>query len=489
MQLNNPDLFRQSAFIAGRWCQADSGETLTVDNPATGEILGPVPNMGAEETRRAIAHAKIAMTEWARKTGKERGAILRRWHDLVVAHRDDLATIMVCEQGKSLTDAHGELQSGINYLDWFSEEAKRVYGDYIPAHQADKRLVVIKQPVGVTAAITPWNFPHSMISRKAGAALAVGCAMVVKPATETPFSALAMAVLAQEAGIPDGVYNVVTGDAPAIGAEMTANPTVRKLSFTGSTAVGQLLMRQCADTVKKISLELGGNSPFIVFADADVARAVDDAMRNKFRNSGQTCISVNRFFVHRSVCETFSQQLVEKVSQLKLGNGLHPDTTQGPLIHQRAVERTEALIQDAVKHGAEILLGGKRADMSAQMACMTDNFFQPTVITGVTPNMRIAQEEIFAPVASIIPFDDEAQAIAQANDTPYGLAGYFYSRDIARIWRVAEALQVGMVGVNTAMMTSEVAPFGGTKASGIGREGSKYGIEDYLETKTICFGV
>lgn len=482
MKLNNTDLFRQQAFIDGAWCDADDGETQDVFNPATGAIIGTVPNMGANETRRAIVAAQAAMPAWARKTGKERSIILRRWHALIAEHLEDLAILMTCEQGKPLAEAKGELQSGLDYLEWFAEEAKRLYGDVIPAHLPDKRLLVIKQPVGVTAAITPWNFPHSMISRKAGPALAAGCPMVVKPALETPYSALAMAVLAEQAGIPAGIYSVITGQAAEIGRELTVNPTVKKLSFTGSTRVGKLLMQQCADTVKKVSLELGGNAPFMVFDDADVDAAVDGAMASKYRNSGQTCVCANRFFVQSGICDAFSRKLAEKVADLKMGDGLDPKTTQGPLINAAAVDNMESLIADATDKGATILTGGKR-----QVG--HKNFFQPTVICGVNSNMRLAREEIFGPIAPIFTFDDEAQGIALANDTEYGLAGYFYSRDIARVWRVAEALEVGMVGVNTGMLTSELAPFGGVKASGIGREGSKYGIDEYVESKYICLDI
>ena len=482
MQLKNDALFRQQAFINGVWCDADSQETQEVFNPATGEVIGTVPNMGGDETRRAIEAADAAQSAWAKKTGKERSTILRRWHTLIAENVEDLALLMTHEQGKPLAEAKGEIQSGLDYLEWFAEEAKRIYGDVIPGHMSDKRLIVIKQPVGVTAAITPWNFPHSMISRKAGPALAAGCPMIVKPAMETPFSALAMAYLAQQAGVPDGIYSVVTGDPVAIGGEMTTNAMVKKISFTGSTRVGKILMKQCADTVKKMSMELGGNAPFIVFDDADIDAAVTGAMMSKYRNSGQTCVCANRLFVQAGVYEAFSQKLAEQVRAIKVGNGLEAGVAQGPLISQAAANNAEALVNDAKDKGATVLCGGQRVDADA-------NFFAPTILTDVNKDMRIASEEIFAPIAPIFKFETDEEAIALANDTEYGLAGYFYSRDIGRVWRIAEALEVGMVGVNTGMLTTEVAPFGGVKESGMGREGSKYGIEEYVETKYICLDI
>lgn len=482
MQLKNDALFRQQAFINGVWCDADSQETQEVFNPATGEVIGTVPNMGADETRRAIEAADTAQSAWAKRTGKERSTILRRWHTLIAENIEDLALLMTHEQGKPLAEAKGEIQSGLDYLEWFAEEAKRIYGDVIPGHMSDKRLIVIKQPVGVTAAITPWNFPHSMISRKAGPALAAGCPMIVKPAMETPFSALAMAYLAQQAGVPDGIYSVVTGDPVAIGGEMTTNPMVKKISFTGSTRVGKILMKQCADTVKKMSMELGGNAPFIVFDDADLDAAVTGAMMSKYRNSGQTCVCANRLFVQAGVYEAFSQKLAEQVRAIKVGNGLESGVTQGPLISKAAADNTEALVNDAKEKGATVLCGGQRVDADT-------NFFNPTILTDVNNDMRIANEEIFAPIAPIFKFETDEEAIALANSTEYGLAGYFYSRDIGRVWRIAEALEVGMVGVNTGMLTTEVAPFGGVKESGMGREGSKYGIEEYVETKYICLDI
>ncbi|MER2011258.1 MAG: NAD-dependent succinate-semialdehyde dehydrogenase [Psychrobacter alimentarius] len=482
MQLKNDALLRQQAFINGVWCDADNKQTHQVLNPATGEVIGTVPMMGANETRRAIEAADTAQSTWAKKTGKERSIVLRRWHTLIAENIEDLALLMTHEQGKPIGEAKGEIQSGLDYLEWFAEEAKRVYGDVIPGHMADKRLIVIKQPVGVTAAITPWNFPHSMISRKAGPALAAGCPMIVKPAMETPYSALAMAYLAQQAGIPDGIYSVVTGDPIAIGEEMTTNPMVKKISFTGSTRVGKILMKQCADTVKKMSMELGGNAPFIVFDDADIDAAVTGAMMSKYRNSGQTCVCANRLFVQAGVYEAFSQKLAEQVRAIKVGNGLESGVTQGPLISKAAADNTEALVEDAKNKGATVLCGGQRVDADK-------NFFNPTILTNVNNDMRIANEEIFAPIAPIFKFDTDEEAVALANRTEYGLAGYFYSRDIGRVWRIAEALEVGMVGVNTGMLTTELAPFGGVKESGMGREGSKYGIEEYVETKYICLDI
>ncbi len=482
MQLKNDALFRQQAFINGVWCDADNKQTHEVLNPATGEVIGTVPMMGANETRRAIEAADTAQSTWAKKTGKERSIVLRRWHTLIAENIEDLVLLMTHEQGKPIGEAKGEIQSGLDYLEWFAEEAKRVYGDVIPGHMADKRLIVIKQPVGVTAAITPWNFPHSMISRKAGPALAAGCPMIVKPAMETPYSALAMAYLAQQAGIPDGIYSVVTGDPIAIGEEMTTNPMVKKISFTGSTRVGKILMKQCADTIKKMSMELGGNAPFIVFDDADIDAAVTGAMMSKYRNSGQTCVCANRLFVQAGVYEAFSQKLAEQVRAIKVGNGLESGVTQGPLISKAAADNTEALVKDAKNKGATVLCGGQRVDADK-------NFFNPTILTDVNNDMRIANEEIFAPIAPIFKFDTDEEAVALANRTEYGLAGYFYSRDIGRVWRIAEALEVGMVGVNTGMLTTELAPFGGVKESGMGREGSKYGIEEYVETKYICLDI
>lgn len=482
MQLKNDALLRQQAFINGIWCDADNKETHEVLNPATGELIGTVPMMGAEETRRAIEAADKAQSTWSKKTGKERSSILRCWHTLIAENMEDLAVLMTQEQGKPLAEAKGEIQSGLDYLEWFAEEAKRIYGDFIPGHMPDKRLIVIKQPVGVTAAITPWNFPHSMISRKAGPALAAGCPMIVKPAMETPYSALAMAYLAQKAGVPDGIYSVVTGDPIAIGEEMTTNPLVKKISFTGSTRVGKILMKQCADTVKKMSLELGGNAPFIVFDDADIDAAVIGAMISKYRNSGQTCVCANRLFVQAGIYEEFTKKLAEQVRAIKIGNGLEEGVMQGPLISQSAADNAEALVADAKSKGATVLCGGQRVEAGR-------NFFEPTILTDVNNDMRVADEEIFGPIAPIFKFETDEEGIALANRTEYGLAGYFYSRDIGRVWRVAEALEVGMVGVNTGMLTTELAPFGGVKESGLGREGSKYGIEEYVDTKYICLDI
>lgn len=482
MQLKNDALFRQQAFINGVWCDADSKQTHEVLNPATGEVIGTVPMMGSDETRRAIEAADTAQSTWSKKTGKERSTVLRRWHTLIAENIEDLAVLMTHEQGKPLAEAKGEIQSGLDYLEWFAEEAKRIYGDFIPGHMADKRLIVIKQPVGVTAAITPWNFPHSMISRKAGPALAAGCPMIVKPAMETPYSALAMAYLAQQAGIPDGIYSVVTGDPVAIGEEMTTNTLVKKISFTGSTRVGKILMKQCADTVKKMSMELGGNAPFIVFDDADIDAAVAGAMMSKYRNSGQTCVCANRLFVQAGIYEAFTKKLAEQVRAIKVGNGLDDGVMQGPLISQAAADNAEALVADAKDKGATVLCGGQRVEADK-------NFFEPTILTHVNNDMRVANEEIFGPIAPIFKFETDEEGIALANRTEYGLAGYFYSRDIGRVWRIAEALEVGMVGVNTGMLTTELAPFGGVKESGLGREGSKYGIEEYVETKYICMDI
>ena len=482
MKLKNDALFRQQAFINGMWCDADNKETHEVLNPATGELIGTVPMMGAVETRRAIEAANTAQSTWSKKTGKERSSILRCWHTLIAENMEDLAVLMTQEQGKPLAEAKGEIQSGLDYLEWFAEEAKRIYGDFIPGHMPDKRLIVIKQPVGVTAAITPWNFPHSMISRKAGPALAAGCPMIVKPAMETPYSALAMAYLAQKAGVPDGIYSVVTGDPIAIGEEMTTNPLVKKISFTGSNRVGKILMKQCADTVKKMSLELGGNAPFIVFDDADIDAAVIGAMISKYRNSGQTCVCANRLFVQAGIYEEFTKKLAEQVRAIKIGNGLEEGVMQGPLISQSAADNAEALVADAKSKGATVLCGGQRVEAGR-------NFFEPTILTDVNNDMRVADEEIFGPIAPIFKFETDEEGIALANCTEYGLAGYFYSRDIGRVWRVAEALEVGMVGVNTGMLTTELAPFGGVKESGLGREGSKYGIEEYVDTKYICLDI
>ncbi len=479
--LQDQDLFRRQAYVGGRWCDADSSATLDVNNPATGEILGTVPMMGANETRRAIEAAKDAFVDWRRKPAKERSILLRRWHDLIMANVEDLGALMTAEQGKPVTEAKGEVAYAASFIEWFAEEAKRVYGDTIPSPWNDRRLVVIKQPIGVCAAMTPWNFPAAMITRKAGPALASGCTMVAKPASATPFSALALAVLAERAGIPAGVFNVLTGSSKAIGGEMTSNSDVRKVTFTGSTEVGRLLMKQSADTIKKLSLELGGNAPFVVFDDADLDAAVEGAIISKYRNAGQTCVCANRLYVQAGVYDAFAQKLVAAVKKLKVGNGFEAGVLQGPLIDQAAVEKVEEHIQDAVSQGARVLLGGKRHSLG-------QTFFEPTVLADVTPKMKVAREETFGPVAPLFRFQTDEQAIQMANDTEFGLASYFYSRDIGRIWRAAEGLECGMVGINTGLISNEVAPFGGVKQSGLGREGSHYGIEEFLEIKYLCLG-
>jgi succinate-semialdehyde dehydrogenase / glutarate-semialdehyde dehydrogenase len=479
--LQDPALFRQQAYIGGRWCDADSGATLKVNNPATGEILGTVPLMTANETRRAIEAAKDAFIDWSRKPAKDRSILLRRWHDLIMSNVDDLGALMTTEQGKPLAEAKGEVAYAASFIEWFGEEAKRVYGDTIPSPWSDKRLVVIKQPIGVCAAITPWNFPAAMIARKAGPALASGCTMVARPASSTPFSALALAVLAERAGIPAGVFNVLTGGSREIGGELTSNPEVRKITFTGSTEVGRLLMKQSSSTVKKLSLELGGNAPFIVFDDADLDAAVEGAIISKYRNAGQTCVCANRLYVQAGVYDAFAEKLVAAVAKLKVGNGLEPGVQQGPLIDEAAVEKVEEHIQDAVSQGGRVLLGGKRHSLG-------QTFFEPTVLADVTPNMKVAKEETFGPLAPLFRFQTDEQAIEMANDTEFGLASYFYSRDIGRIWRAAESIESGMVGINTGLISNEVAPFGGVKQSGLGREGSHYGIEEFLEIKYLCFG-
>jgi succinate-semialdehyde dehydrogenase / glutarate-semialdehyde dehydrogenase len=479
--LQDPDLFRQQAYIHGRWCDADGGATLEVNNPATGEILGTVPMMTANETRRAIEAAKDAFSDWSRKPAKERSNLLRRWHDLIMSNVGDLGALMTAEQGKPLAEAKGEVAYAASFIEWFGEEAKRVYGDTIPSPWSDKRLVVIKQPIGVCAAITPWNFPAAMIARKAGPALASGCTMVARPASSTPFSALALAVLAERAGIPAGVFNVLTGSSREIGGELTSNPDVRKITFTGSTEVGRLLMKQSSSTVKKLSLELGGNAPFIVFDDADLDAAVEGAIISKYRNAGQTCVCANRLYVQAGVYDAFAEKLVAAVAKLKVGNGFEPGVQQGPLIDQAAVEKVEEHIEDAVSQGGRVLLGGKRHALG-------QTFFEPTVVADVTPKMKVAKEETFGPLAPLFRFRTDEQAIEMANDTEFGLASYFYSRDIGRIWRAAEGLETGMVGINTGLISNEVAPFGGVKQSGLGREGSHYGIEEFLEIKYLCFG-
>ncbi|HEM7962221.1 TPA: NADP-dependent succinate-semialdehyde dehydrogenase [Citrobacter koseri] len=482
MQLNDPTLFRQQAFIEGQWRDARSGDTIAVTNPANGQPLGSVPKMGAEETREAIDAANRALPAWRALTAKARANILRRWFNLMMEHQDDLARLMTLEQGKPLAEAKGEISYAASFIEWFAEEGKRIYGDTIPGHQADKRLIVIKQPIGVTAAITPWNFPSAMITRKAGPALAAGCTMVLKPASQTPFSALALAELANRAGVPAGVFNVITGSAGAVGNELTSNPLVRKLSFTGSTEIGRQLMEQCAKDIKKVSLELGGNAPFIVFDDADLDNAVEGALASKFRNAGQTCVCANRLYVQDGVYDRFAEKLQQAVSKLHLGDGLQADVTTGPLIDEKAVAKVQEHIADALEKGAKVLCGGKAHALGG-------NFFQPTILVDVPNNAKVAKEETFGPLAPLFRFKDEADVIALANDTEFGLAAYFYARDLSRVFRVGEALEYGIVGINTGIISNEVAPFGGIKASGLGREGSKYGIEDYLEIKYMCIGL
>jgi len=481
VSLTDPKLFREACYVDGAWIQAGSGETITVDNPATGVAVGVVPKLGAAETRRAIDAAARALIAWRKTTAKERARVMRRWFELMVEHQEDLARLMTTEQGKPLAEALGEASYAASFLEWFGEEAKRVYGDTIPGPQGDKRVVVIKQPIGVVACITPWNFPLAMITRKAGPAIAAGCTVVLKPASQTPFSALALAELGERAGIPKGVLNVITGSATDIGGELTSNPTVRKLSFTGSTEVGKLLMAQCAATVKKVSLELGGNAPFIVFDDADLDAAVDGAMASKFRNSGQTCVCANRIYVQDSVYDAFAAKLAKVVRQLNPAPGFVSGSTQGPLIDDRAVQKVEEHVGDALSKGARIVVGGHRHALGGR-------FFEPTVLADVTSSMLVASEETFGPVAPLFRFQTDEEVIRMANDTPFGLAAYFYSRDIGRVWRVAEALETGMVGINTGVISSEIAPFGGVKESGLGREGSKYGIEEFLEVKYLCMG-
>ncbi|CAN7671425.1 NAD-dependent succinate-semialdehyde dehydrogenase [Trinickia sp. LjRoot230] len=482
IDLNDVSLLKSKAFIAGEWQTADNSATFEVRNPATGQVLANVPKMGAAETRRAIEAANAAWPAWRAQPAKARAAILRKWYELMIDNADDLARIMTAEQGKPLAESKGEIQYAASFLEWFGEEAKRVYGDTIPSPAADKRIVVVKEPVGVCVAITPWNFPAAMITRKVGPALAAGCPIVVKPAEATPLSALALAVLAERAGLPAGVLSIVTGEPKEIGTEMTGNALVRKLSFTGSTAVGRLLMAQCAGTVKKVSLELGGNAPFIVFDDADLDAAVAGAIASKYRNSGQTCVCANRFYVHERVYDAFADKLRAAVEQMKVGRGTEAGVVQGPLINEAAVRKVEAHIEDAVNKGAQIVTGGKRHALG-------HSFFEPTVLTGVTAAMQVAKEETFGPVAPLFKFSSDNEVIRFANDTEFGLAAYFFSRDIARVWRVAEALEYGMVGINTGIISNEVAPFGGVKQSGIGREGSHYGIDEYVVVKYLCLGV
>src|SRR5712692_5319730 len=481
LNLKDPSLFRQQCYIDGKWADADSGKSIPVNNPATGEILGTVPNMGAAEARRAIEAAEHAWPAWRAKTTKERAVILRKWFDLMMANQDDLAQMLTAEQGKPLSEARGEIAYGASFIEWFAEEGKRAYGDTIPSPWADKRILVIKQPIGVSALITPWNFPNAMITRKAGPALAAGCTVVLKPAGKTPYSALAMAELGERAGIPEGVFNVITGNSRAIGGELCANPTVRKLSFTGSTETGRTLMKQCADTIKKLSLELGGNAPFIVFDDADLDAAVEGSIASKYRNAGQTCVCANRIYVQDRVYDAFAARLAEKVKGFKVGPGTEPGVVIGPLIDQQGLEKVERHVADALGKGARVIVGGKRHERGGL-------FFQPTVLANVTPDMLVSHEETFGPVAPLIRFKTEDEVIRLANDTEFGLCGYFYSRDVGRIFRVAERMETGIVGANVGIISTEVAPFGGVKQSGLGREGSKYGLEEYLEVKYLLLG-
>ncbi len=482
LQLKDPGLVRQACYVDGAWIDAAGRAAIDVDNPATGETIGSVPRFGRVETRAAIDAAARAFPAWRRRTAKERAVVLRRWFDLMMTNQEDLAQLMTAEQGKPLAESRGEVAYAASFLEWFGEEAKRIYGDTIPGHQVDKRIVVTKEPVGVVACITPWNFPLAMITRKAGPAIAAGCTVVLKPASQTPFSALALAELAERAGVPKGVFNVITGSATEIGAELTSNPVVRKLSFTGSTETGKLLMAQCAATVKKLSLELGGNAPFIVFDDADLDKAVEGAIQSKYRNTGQTCVCANRLLVQDAVYDGFVSKLAAAVGKLKAAPGTEPGATQGPLIDDKAVEKVESHIADATAKGATVLVGGHRHALGGR-------FFEPTILTGVTPAMAVAREETFGPVAPLFRFGTEEDAIRMANDTEFGLAAYFYGRDIGRIFRVAEALEYGIVGINTGLISTEVAPFGGVKESGLGREGSKYGIEEFVEIKYLCFAI
>jgi len=480
-RLSDPTLLKQQCYLNGYWQNADSGETIAVTNPATGQVIGAIPKMGSQETRRAIEAANGAFPAWRAMTARERAIILRHWFELMLTHQEDLAVIMTAEQGKPLAESRGEIAYAASFIEWFAEEGKRLYGDTIPSYARDKRIVVTKEPIGVCAAITPWNFPAAMITRKAGPALAAGCTMVVKPATATPFSALALAELGERAGIPAGVFSVITGSSKEIGDEMTANPIVRKLTFTGSTEIGKQLTAKCAGTMKKVSMELGGNAPFIIFDDADLDAAVEGAVASKYRNSGQTCVCTNRLLVQSGIYDIFTEKLAAAVARMKVGDGLKGEVQQGPLIDEASVRKVEEHIADAVAKGASIRLGGKRHALGG-------TFFEPTILCNVTTDMLVAKEETFGPVAPIFRFDSEEEAVQMANDTEFGLASYFYTRDIGRVWRVAEALEYGMVGINTGLISTEVAPFGGVKESGIGREGSHYGIEEFVEVKYLCMG-
>jgi succinate-semialdehyde dehydrogenase / glutarate-semialdehyde dehydrogenase len=479
MNLSDSTLFRQQSYIDGAWCDADSGETIDVRDPATGSTLGTIPKMGTAETRRAIDAANKAMPAWRAKTAKERAAILRKWFNLMMENQEDLAIMMTMEQGKPIAESRGEIAYAASFIEWFAEEGKRIYGETVPQHMADRRIIVLKEPIGVVGAITPWNFPSAMITRKAGPALAAGCTVVCKPATETPYSAFALAELAERAGIPKGVLNILTGKSSEIGAEITANPIVRKITFTGSTEIGKMLMEQSAATVKKVTMELGGNAPFMVFDDANLDAAVEGAMLSKFRNMGQTCVCANRIYVQSEVYDAFADKFAAEVAKLKVGNGLEDGVTQGPLINSGGIDKVEEHIADALSKGARVMTGGERHELGG-------TYFQPTVLADVNPQMMVARDETFGPLAPLFRFDTETEAIQLANDTEFGLASYFYSRDIGRIWRVSEGLEYGIVGVNTGIISTEVAPFGGVKESGIGREGSHMGIEEYLEAKYVC---
>lgn len=481
MNLSDGNLFRQQCYVDGQWADADSGETIDVTNPANGEVIGTIPKMGTAETRRAIEAAETAQKEWKQRTGKERAAILRTWFELMMEHQEDLAVLMTTEQGKPIAESRGEIAYAAAFIEWFAEEGKRLYGDTIPGHTRDTRIVVLKEPIGVTAAITPWNFPAAMITRKAGPALAAGCSMVVKPATSTPYSALAMVELAERAGVPAGVLSVVTGSSREIGEEITSNPIVRKLTFTGSTEVGRELMAASAQNIKKVSMELGGNAPFMVFDDADLDAAVVGAIASKYRNTGQTCVCANRILVQDGVYDAFAAKLATAVAKLNVGDGMSDDVQQGPLIDMAAVEKVEQHIADAVGKGAKVAVGGGRHELGG-------TFFQPTILVEVTPDMDVSHEETFGPLAPLYRFGSDEEGIAMANDTEFGLAAYFYANDLKRVWKVSEGLESGIVGVNTGLISTEVAPFGGVKESGVGREGSHYGIDDYVEIKYVCMG-
>lgn len=481
VSLKDSSLFREQAFVGGEWIDAPDGKTIEVTNPATNDVIGTVPELGRDVVANAIKAAEKAQKEWKKRTAKERAAILMKWYNLMMENQEDLAQLMTAEQGKPLAEARGEIAYGASFVQWFAEEAKRIYGDVIPTFASGRRIMVLKEAIGVCAAITPWNFPTAMITRKAAPALAVGCAMVVKPASETPYSALAMAALAERAGLPKGLLSIVTGEAKVIGAEMTESPIVRKLTFTGSTPVGRLLMRQSADTIKKISLELGGNAPFIVCEDADIDAAVEGAIASKYRNTGQTCVCANRIFVHDAVYDEFAKKLAAKVAEFKVGDGTEDGVVIGPLITEKAVQKVEEHISDAVSKGGKVLVGGKRHEKGG-------TFFEPTVIVNANRDMQLFSEETFGPMAPLIRFKTDDEALEMANDTEFGLASYFYARDMSRIWKMSEGLESGIVGVNTGIISTEVAPFGGVKQSGVGREGSKYGVEDFLETKYVCLG-